>query len=140
MSEPILNVRDNPSLEPFIRDHNLKFISYLMAYRYRRGRARNAAMQYGVGATYDPSYLSGADRDLFERYNHLMKLMELDAKSSAIYAALVDKKLQAELIIDNLREPENLDYDQRRELLLELTQLEDEIENLTGQLEDLDNA
>lgn len=137
MNEPKFNVQRMLSLEPFVSDHNLKFISYLLAYRYRRGRARNAATRYGAGTLADPSYISAADRDLYERYHNLIKTMEREEKSTELYTELTDKRLQAELVIENLREPERLDYDQRRNLLLELNGLEDDITRITGLLEDL---
>lgn len=140
MTDPSLNIRDYPNLEPFVSEQNTKFVSYLLAYKYRRGRARNAAFQYGVGTLADPSYISGADRDLLVRYNNLVKLAELEQTSSELYEMLIDKKIQAELIVENLRDMKSLDYDQRRDQLIELTKLEDEIGKLTGLLEDLDNA
>ncbi len=140
MTEPTLNIRDLPNLAQFAREPDTTFFAYLMAYRYRRGRARNEATKFGVGTLAEPPYLSGPDRDLYERYQTLINLMELDRKSSKLYEALIDKRLQAELLIKNLREPERLDYDQRRKLLLELNELEDDIQRLAGLLEDLDNA
>lgn len=138
MTDFDLNVPDYENLKPFIKEENIKFVSYLLAARYRRGRARNAATQYGAGTLADPAYISGADRDLYAHYQHLLKMAELEETSARLYETLVDKKLQAELIIENLREPEHLDYDQRRELLLELTALEDDVERMTGLLEGLE--
>jgi hypothetical protein len=135
---PSLNIQDYPNLEPFITQQSQKFTAYLLAARFRRGRARNAATQYGAGTLADPAYISGADRDLYANYQHLLKMAELSEASDKLYETLLDKKLQAELIIENLREPEHLDHDQRRELLLELTALEDDIERMTGLLEDLE--
>lgn len=140
MTQPSLNVQDYPNLEPFISEQSTKFVSYLLAHQYRRGRARNAAFKYGIGTMGEPSYISGANRDLLIRYNNLVRLAELDQKSTALYERLIDARLQAELIIGNLRDMKKLDYDQRREQVIELTKLEDEIERLTGLLEDLNNA
>lgn len=140
MIKPDLNVRDYPNLEPFISEQNTKFVSYLLAHQYRRGRARNAAFKYGIGVLSDPSYISGANRDLLIRYNNLIKLVELDRESTILYENLIDARLQAELIIENLRDMKKLDYDQRREQLIELTKLEDDIQRLTDSLEDLDSA
>jgi len=135
---PGLNIQEYPNLEPLVKQQNEKFIAYLLAYRFRRGRARNIATQYGAGTLADPSYISGADRDLYANYQHILKMAELNETSGRLYETLLDKKLQAELLIENLREPEHLDHDQRRKLLLELTVLEDDIERMTGLLEDLE--
>jgi hypothetical protein len=139
--EPLnLNVPDYEHLQPFIREENIKFVSYLLAARYRRGRARNAAAKHGTGTVAEPSFISGADRDLYEYYQNLVKTAELEQVAADLYAVILDKKMQAELLIERLRDSEELGYDQRREMLLELNELEDDITRMTGVLEDLNNA
>jgi hypothetical protein len=131
-----LNIQDYPNLEPFVQKHNAKFVGYLLAAGIRRGRARNAAARYATGTDADPPLISGVNRDLAYYYQHLLAQAEADELSNDLYEKFQEKQLRSELVLRDLQDPD-VSMDEKRDLVKELQELEQDMERLGGLLEEL---
>lgn len=132
-------VIDYGRLSPFVSEHNTKYVGLLMAHQIRRGRARNAAVNYYQGNDWSPSLLNGANSDLTHYYEFLKLRMEADKISEDLFELIEYKKIEAETIKDRIENDDVLVED-KRELLREWEDKIEEIINLTEILEDLSGA
>lgn len=127
-----------PNLEPFLQGEvDIHTAALIIAHQYRRGRARNSMTNYGTSSPVKAPYLSGANRDLVQYYEHRIALEEADRTSEEIYELLQDRQIDAILIINRMREEPDLELEEKAELLESLFALEKDIEKLTGLLEQL---
>jgi len=114
-------------------------IGLLVAYQYRRGRARNRAVNHAVGGRYDPAYLSGPNRALLNFYDYLLTVEQAEALGAQLYEALQEKILRAEAIGKDLTEDRTLDTEQKADLYVELEEIERDIKRITELMERLGN-
>lgn len=131
-----LNVQDTEHLERFVKEHNAHLAGMIIAFQYRRGRARNAAAMFGTGSQVEPPLLSGPDADLLVYHEDLTRQEELDDIAGGIYETLQEKRLRAESIIDIMQTAE-MPVAERAEYLTELQALEEDIKEQARLLEEL---
>ena len=118
-----------------------KFVALVLAHQYRRGRARNAAVQFGTGRSISPPFLSGSMQDMAIYYQHLLNQADLEDAATNIYEMVLQKKHRAESIKYRLEsERDQLSREEARELLEEMNNVASDIESLTILMEEFGDA
>lgn len=135
-----LNVQEKRvDLEPFIKPHRDKFVGLLLAYEFRRSRARAAAVMYGTTTASGIPLTSTTATELSYYYNKLVEQAKRDQRSEEIFEEYEVKRIDIETIGFRLRN-EELTLDEKNELLKEMTDLAAELEKLIGEMEELGRA
>ena len=138
-----LNVPDMPGtngeLEPFVATHNAHFVGLLLAGEFRRSRARAAAVGYGTSTSAGIPLSSATVTELAHYYNHLVKQAELDEQSADLFEKFEVNRINAESLSYRLQR-EDLPLEEKQQILNDLVDITNEIERLTGQMENLGRA
>jgi len=131
-------VKEHPNLDPFLsRPVDTPFLSLLIAHQFRRGRARNTVTSYGTATPISAPYISGANRDLLYFYENRLALDEAEKTADEIFLYIQERKIDATLIVNELRENPDLSTDEKATRLERLMEIEVEIEKLAALLEKL---
>ena len=124
-------------LAPFMRPTRNQ-VALVLAHQYRRGRARNATAERGLGQKFGVPMLSGPNADLFVFYEMLEQQERVDAASENLLEMLELRREEYEILRSDLDHA--TDLDEKRVLLAEMMDKADEMEELTGLMEKLSGA
>ena len=119
---------------PIVSEHSTRLIGFLLASHFRRSRAVNSAVAYGLGGKPAPPIFAGADRDLLLYYRSLMDHEEVLGISEALYQRVLELQGEAGNIVHALQN-DPLTMEQKAEQLQKLDQLENEMKRATDLLE-----